>query len=108
MAKNFSISEHKVIIWSKRNILHGRLSDIRDKDWSYNVLMLKESDFEINISTEMKEKKASKLLKKKTVRKNVNEELQDINKSSSDYIESIYSRNKTIAYKEDGETVEYE
>ena len=56
----------------------------------------------------MKEKKASKLLKKKTVRQNVNEELQDINKSSSDYIESIYSRNKTIAYKEDGETVEYE
>ena len=57
----------------------------------------------------MKEKKGSKLLKKKTVRQNVNEELQEINKSSSDYIESIYSRNKTMSYvEEDGETVEYE
>ena len=57
----------------------------------------------------MKEKKGSKLLKKKAVRQNVNEELQEINKSSSDYIESIYSRNKTMSYvEEDGETVEYE
>ena len=109
MAKNFSISEHKVILWSKRNILHGRLVDIRENYSGYNALMLKESDFEISISTDMKEKKGSKLLKKKTVRQNVNEELQEINKSSSDYIESIYSRNKTMSYvEEDGETVEYE
>jgi len=109
MAKNFSISEHKVILWSKRNILHGRLVDMRENYSGYNALMLKESDFEISISTDMKEKKGSKLLKKKAVRQNVNEELQEINKSSSDYIESIYSRNKTMSYvEEDGETVEYE
>ena len=29
-AKNYRLSEHKVIIWSKYSIMHGKLSDLRD------------------------------------------------------------------------------
>lgn len=109
MAKNFAISEHKVILWSKRNILHGKLIDIREDYAGDSVLMLKESDFVINTSTDIKEKNAKKLLKKKTMRQNNDADMQDIEKSSADYIESIYCRSKTILHtNEFGHENEYE
>ena len=64
-AKNYIISEHKVIIWSKRNIFHGNLNEIRVENYAdLSDLHLKESDFEISTSSDFKTKKASKLFKK--------------------------------------------
>ena len=64
-AKNYIISEHKVIIWSKRNIFHGNLSEIRETNYAgLSDLHLKESNFEISTSSDFKTKKASKLFKK--------------------------------------------
>lgn len=69
--KNFCISEHKVIFWSKYNILHGRLEDVRTRDYSGNqVMSIVESDFEINQESATKEKKVKKLFKKKDKLKN--------------------------------------
>lgn len=46
-AKNYRLSEHKVIIWSKHNIMHGNLSQVRGMDNFSNELTLTQSDFEI-------------------------------------------------------------
>ena len=56
-ASNFTISEHKIILWSKRNILHGRLDDIRTANLEGVDLMLNESDFVIKLATNVNQKK---------------------------------------------------
>ena len=63
---NFVISENKVIFWSKSNILHGNLKDIRGADnGDGNIvnIYLTKSDFEINTVISKKDKIASKNLK---------------------------------------------
>ena len=40
-ARSFVISEHKLIMWSKYNILHGTLKQMKEGD----VSILKPSDF---------------------------------------------------------------
>ena len=44
-AKNFLISEEKVILWSRYNILHSQLSEIRIANLPDAALILKESQF---------------------------------------------------------------
>lgn len=63
-AKNFVISEGKIILWSKHNILHGNLDSVRNPADPYIDMMLKESDFEIRIEQSVAEKKAQQLMKR--------------------------------------------
>ena len=64
-AKNFAISENKIIIWSKRNIFHANLSQIRSSPDKNADLYLQLSTFEIRAIVDIKEKKANKYIKKK-------------------------------------------
>ena len=53
-AKSFTISENKIIVWSRRNIFHGNLKEMRDRDMSYH-LILQESQFQINSSVNLED-----------------------------------------------------
>ena len=44
-AKNFRLTEHKVIIWSKYDIMHGNLNNIRGNFNSDQGLYLTVSNF---------------------------------------------------------------
>ena len=61
LAKKFVISEQKIIIWSKCNILHANLADIRESVVDEEYLWLKKSKFEIHTSFGKNEKRNKNL-----------------------------------------------
>ena len=91
-AKSFAISENNIIVWSRRNIFHGNLKKMRDRDMSHH-LILQESQFQINSSASLKDKKASKYFKRTVKDVSVGEN------SAEDYIDDIICRNKIYQAK---------
>ena len=91
-AKDLLISEEKVILWSRYNILHSNLSILRSMNLSDTFLMLKKSDFIINRSLSIHEKKKERknrnIFNRAKTGFNKNEELpENVLENSEDYID---------------------
>ena len=111
-AKDLLISEEKVILWSRYNILHSNLSILRSMNLSDTFLMLKKSDFIINRSLSIHEKKKERknrnIFNRAKTGFNKNEELpENVLENSEDYIDSIYARKKMMAHKDENGEEKY-